>query len=52
MAREFNTLRGITIASALSGTEKQEVLEFINEIERSLKQSETKGLDRKPNKHI
>lgn len=49
MGKQFNTLRGITIASALSGNDKQELLEFINRIERSMAENDRtdgKGLDR------
>lgn len=48
MSKNFNVLRGITMASALHGAEKQELLAFINQIERSITNSaSSEGLDRK-----
>lgn len=49
MSKNFNILRGITIASALHGKDKQELLEFINHIERNVADNGYKdgeGLDR------
>ena len=35
--KNFNVLRGITMASALQSKDKQELLVFISKIERELK---------------
>ena len=36
MIKNFNVLRGITMASALHGDEKKELLNFINQIEKNV----------------